>query len=112
MVSPSFGRALLETSTAISWKSEQALEQRFPITNQRPGSLRSSQTMILGLKLEEAAKSAVAEIRVLPGAGEKLPFEDASFDVVTASLVLCSVTLPSKTWKSSNGCSALEDRSA
>ncbi len=46
---------------------------------------------------EEAAKSAVAEIRVLPGAGEDLPFEDASFDAVTASLVLCSVTLPSKT---------------
>jgi ubiquinone/menaquinone biosynthesis C-methylase UbiE len=46
---------------------------------------------------QEAAKSAEVEIRVLPGAGEELPFEDASFDVVSASQVLCSVASPSKT---------------
>ncbi|MFQ5913920.1 MAG: class I SAM-dependent methyltransferase [Nitrospinota bacterium] len=46
---------------------------------------------------EGAAKNAAAEIRVLPGVGEELPFEDASFDAVTTSEVLCSVTSPSKT---------------
>ena len=46
---------------------------------------------------EEAAKTAVAEIRVLSGVGEQLPFEDAIFDGVSASQVLCSVTSPSKT---------------
>ncbi len=46
---------------------------------------------------EEAARSAQAPIRVVPGAGEKLPFEDASFDVVCASQVLCSVASPKKT---------------
>jgi ubiquinone/menaquinone biosynthesis C-methylase UbiE len=51
----------------------------------------------LRAEAEEAAKSAEAEIRVLPGAGEELPFEDATFDVVSASQVLCSVTSPSKT---------------
>ena len=44
-----------------------------------------------------AAKKAAAEIRVLPGAGEELPFEEAPFDVVSASQVLCSVTSTSKT---------------
>ncbi len=42
-------------------------------------------------------KGAKAEIRVLPGAGEGLPFGDATFEVVSASLVLCSVASPSKT---------------
>ncbi len=46
---------------------------------------------------EVTAKKAAAEICVLPGVGEELPFEDASFDVVSASQVLCSVTSPSKT---------------
>jgi ubiquinone/menaquinone biosynthesis C-methylase UbiE len=46
---------------------------------------------------EEAAKSAEAQIRVLPGAGEDLPFKDASFDAVSASQVLCSVDSPSRT---------------
>lgn len=46
---------------------------------------------------EEAAKSAEAHIRVLPGTGEALPVEDASFDVVCASQVLCSVASPSRT---------------
>ena len=49
------------------------------------------------VEAEVAAKKAAAEIRVLPGAGEALPFEDASFDVVSASQVLCSVTSTSKT---------------
>lgn len=46
---------------------------------------------------EDAAKSGVADIRVLPGAGEELPFEDGAFDAVSASQVLCSVTSPAKT---------------
>ncbi len=46
---------------------------------------------------EEAAKISAAEIRVLPRVGEQLPFEDATFDAVSASQVLCSVTSPSKT---------------
>ncbi len=45
----------------------------------------------------EAARSSRAEIQVIPGEGEKLPFENASFDVVTASTVLCCVTSPAKT---------------
>lgn len=45
------------------------------------------------------AKCATAKIRVLPGAGEELPFEDATFDVVSPSLVLCSVASPSETLK-------------
>lgn len=44
----------------------------------------------------EVAKSAKAEIQVIPGEGESLPFEDASFDAVSASTVLCSVTSPLK----------------
>jgi ubiquinone/menaquinone biosynthesis C-methylase UbiE len=51
----------------------------------------------LRVAAEEAAKTAAAKIRVLPGVGEQLPFEDATFDVVSASQVLCSVTSPSKT---------------
>ncbi len=46
---------------------------------------------------EEAAESAAANIRVIPGAGEKLPFEDAAFEVVSTSLALCSVASPSRT---------------
>ncbi len=46
---------------------------------------------------EEAAKDAFAEIKVIHGEGERLPFGDESFDSVSASLVLCSVTSPSKT---------------
>ncbi len=45
----------------------------------------------------EAAHNAPAQIQVVPGEGENLPFEDASFDVVSASRVLCSVTSPAKT---------------
>ncbi len=46
---------------------------------------------------EEAAKKAEAKIRVLSGAGEELPFDDATYDAVSASLVLCSVASPSLT---------------
>ncbi|MDH3690807.1 MAG: class I SAM-dependent methyltransferase [Gammaproteobacteria bacterium] len=45
----------------------------------------------------EATKCVDAEICVLPGTGEDLSFKDAVFDVVTASLVLCSVISPLKT---------------
>ncbi|KKM22440.1 hypothetical protein LCGC14_1625360 [marine sediment metagenome] len=45
----------------------------------------------------EAAKNATAEIRVIPGEGEDLPFEDATFDAVSASHVLCSVASALKT---------------
>ncbi len=45
----------------------------------------------------EAAKEVKAEIQVSSGQGEYLPFEDASFDAVSASNVLCSVTSPVKT---------------
>ena len=45
----------------------------------------------------EAAQDATAEIQVVPGEGENLPFADATFDVVSASTVLCSVTSPAKT---------------
>jgi len=45
----------------------------------------------------EAAKNAKAEIQVIPGEGESLPFEDATFDAVSASHVLCCVTSPLKT---------------
>ncbi|MCK5512455.1 MAG: class I SAM-dependent methyltransferase [Thermodesulfovibrionia bacterium] len=45
----------------------------------------------------EAAKNAKAEIQVISGKGENLPFEDTSFDAVSASQVLCSVTSPLKT---------------
>jgi SAM-dependent methyltransferase len=43
-----------------------------------------------------AARAAVA-VRVQDGVGEHLPFEDDSFDVVLASLVLCSVADPART---------------
>lgn len=46
---------------------------------------------------EVAAKEAVAEIRVLAGSGEDPTFDDASFDAVCASQVLCSVALASRT---------------
>ncbi len=45
----------------------------------------------------EAAKDAKARISVVPGAGEKLPFGNATFDAISASQVLCAVTSPSKT---------------
>ena len=45
----------------------------------------------------EASKNAEADIQVVPGEGEKLPFPDATFDAVSASLVLCSVASPEKT---------------
>ncbi len=45
----------------------------------------------------DAANYAKADIKVIPGEGEKLPFDDETFDNVSASLVLCSVTSPSKT---------------
>jgi ubiquinone/menaquinone biosynthesis C-methylase UbiE len=41
---------------------------------------------------EDTAKNARASIDVVDGAGESLPFPDASFDAVVASTVLCSVT--------------------
>ncbi len=46
---------------------------------------------------EEAAHNAVAKISVLPGSGEKLPFADATFEVVCASTALCSVASPLRT---------------
>ena len=48
---------------------------------------------------EESSKGVDAQIRVLSGAGERLPFEDSTFDVVSASLVLCSVTSQKETLK-------------
>lgn len=45
----------------------------------------------------EAAKDAKADIQVVPGKGESLHFEDATFDTVTASHVLCCVTSPQET---------------
>ncbi len=46
---------------------------------------------------EEAAESAAANIRIISGTGEKLPFPDAAFEVVTTSMALCSVASPSRT---------------
>ena len=40
---------------------------------------------------ELAANEAHATIKVVPGVGESLPFEDASVDAVVGSVVLCSV---------------------
>ena len=40
---------------------------------------------------EVAAKSSRSDVRCIPGVGESLPFDDATFDAVTASTVLCSV---------------------
>jgi len=42
-------------------------------------------------KATEAARSASADITVVEGTAESLPFEDASFGTVVACLVLCSV---------------------
>jgi ubiquinone/menaquinone biosynthesis C-methylase UbiE len=46
---------------------------------------------------EETAKNARASIEVVGGAGESLPFPDASFDAIVASTVLCSVTSMAQT---------------
>ncbi len=46
---------------------------------------------------EETAESATATICVIPGAGEKLPFQESAFDVVTTSMSLCSVASPPET---------------
>ena len=46
---------------------------------------------------EQLATGFAADIRVVPGVAEKLPFEDGSFDSVCASQVLCSVASPAKT---------------
>jgi len=51
----------------------------------------------LRFSAKEAASHVESDIRVIPGEGEKLPFDDETFDSVSASLVLCSVTSPSKT---------------
>ncbi len=40
---------------------------------------------------ELTANDAHATIKVVPGVGESLPFEDASVDAVVGSVVLCSV---------------------
>jgi ubiquinone/menaquinone biosynthesis C-methylase UbiE len=45
----------------------------------------------------KAARNAKAEIQVIASEGENLPFEDAAFDAVSASLVLCSVASPLET---------------
>lgn len=42
-------------------------------------------------RAERAATAAPIEVRVLDGVADALPFEDATFDVGVASLVLCSV---------------------
>jgi ubiquinone/menaquinone biosynthesis C-methylase UbiE len=41
---------------------------------------------------EEVARTSRARIHCVPGTGESIPFGDESFDTVTASGVLCSVT--------------------
>lgn len=48
---------------------------------------------------EKNAQNVQARIKVVPGAGESLPFEDAAFDSVVASTVLCSVDSPTETLK-------------
>lgn len=40
---------------------------------------------------EQAAALAAVPVRVVDGGADQLPFDDGSFDVVVASLVLCSV---------------------
>ncbi len=49
------------------------------------------------IEAAKAAGYAAAEIHVIPGSGENLPFEDAVFDVVITSMVLCCALLPKKT---------------
>lgn len=46
---------------------------------------------------KEAARAAKATISVVPATGEELPFDDVTFDAVSASQVLCTVSSPSKT---------------
>ena len=45
----------------------------------------------LRAKAEEAAAKATAPVRVVDAVADELPYEDASFDVGIASLVLCTV---------------------
>jgi ubiquinone/menaquinone biosynthesis C-methylase UbiE len=45
-------------------------------------------------KAEEAARAAAVRVTVTAGTADPLPVEDASFDAVVASLVLCSVPDP------------------
>ena len=45
----------------------------------------------LRARAEEAARSAAVPVRVVSGTADALPADDESFDVVVASLVLCSV---------------------
>jgi ubiquinone/menaquinone biosynthesis C-methylase UbiE len=45
----------------------------------------------LRAKAEQAARAAAVHVDVQAGVAAALPFEDASFDAVIASLVLCSV---------------------
>ncbi|WP_416908940.1 MAG: class I SAM-dependent methyltransferase [Polymorphobacter sp.] len=49
-----------------------------------------------GMNRRAAARTAQSRIAVrsVPGAGERLPFEDASFDTVVVCLTLCSVDDP------------------
>jgi SAM-dependent methyltransferase len=48
----------------------------------------------LRARAEEAAAVAPPRVTVLDGSADRLPFDDASFDVAVASLVLCSVDDP------------------
>jgi ubiquinone/menaquinone biosynthesis C-methylase UbiE len=50
---------------------------------------------MLRLAAERAAAAAVP-VRLLRGVAENLPFPDRSFDTIVASLVLCSVTDPTR----------------
>ncbi len=46
---------------------------------------------------EEAALETAVNVLVIAGVGEALPFDDATFDAVVGSQVLCSVDSPEKT---------------